>query len=427
MDPDRDPRMRVVLDLSWLGYDETRVGLWRAIENLAERLARHPGCEVRFSAYRSRRVASRTQRYLTKHPSLGSQTLVGRDRIQGLHRRMEGRLVAMNASASRAIAFRAFRKAVRWGVRSLEKAEVLRREDLRGASIFHSPCFPLPPVTRRVRGMKRVLTVYDLIPINYPQYCGPNAPARMRAILDSLDPADGIICPSVATQKDLMAHRPDILAERISVVPLAAEDVFTPASAEAVRGVRRKYGLPEGSYVLTVSRIEPRKNIDLVVRAYRRLVEQDDLEDVSLVLCGSSQSDRSKLDRAIQECGPLARRIISLGYVPDEDLAPLYSGAMVFVHPSFCEGFGLPPLEAMQCGTPVIVSNATSLPEVVGDAGMLVDPTDEDGLVRVLLDLYRNERARQEMSRRSLARAGMFRWDRTVQDTVAAYEKAMRS
>src|SRR4029079_4127564 len=94
---------------------------------------------------------------------------------------------------------------------------------------------------------------------------------------------------------------------------------------------------------------------------------------------------------------------LQIGHVPDDDLAPLYSGALAFVYPSFCEGFGLPPLEAMQCGTPVIASNATSLPEVVGDAGILLDPTDEDGLCRAVLDLYRNERLRRDMSRESLA------------------------
>jgi glycosyltransferase involved in cell wall biosynthesis len=178
---------------------------------------------------------------------------------------------------------------------------------------------------------------------------------------------------------------------------------------------------------LTVHRQQPRKNIDLVVRAYRRLVEQQQLKDLSLILCGSSQIDRSKLDQAIQDCGSLAKSIVSLGHVPDEDLAPLYGGALVFVYPSFCEGFGLPPLEAMQCGTPVIVANATSLPEVVGDAGILFDPADEDGLCGALMDLYRNETLRREMSRRSLARAGRFQWDRAVQETVAAYEKGMRS
>ncbi len=427
MDPDRRSRLRVILDISWLGYDENRVGLWRAIESLAVRLARHPGCEVRFSACRSRSVANKAQRYLKDHPSLERASLIGRDRIQGVHQMMEKRLAAMNASTSQDVAFRALRKAVRWGVRSLEKAELLKREDLKGTDIFHSPHDPLPEVTRRVPGMKRVLTVYDLIPIRYPQYCGPNAPARMRAILDSLDPADGIICHSVATQKDVMAYREDIPAERISVIPLAADPVFKPASTEAARAVRKKYRLPEGPYVLTVSRIEPRKNLDLVVRAYKRLVEQQKSGDLSLILCGSSQDDRSKLDRAIQDCGALAKRIISLGRVPDEDLSPLYSGALVFVYPSFCEGFGLPPLEAMQCGTPVIVSNATSLPEVVGDAGILVDPTDEDGLCRAMMGPCRNEDVRQEMSRKSLARAGRFHWDRIVHDTVAVYEKAMRS
>ena len=419
--------MKVVLDISWLGYDDNKVGLWRAVENLALRLPRHPDCEVRFSACKSRRVANKAQRYLNGHPSLESKSLVGHGKIQGWHRRMEARLAAMSAPASRDIAFRAVRTVMRWGVRALEKMEVLRPQDLSGTDIFHSPYFPLPDVTRRVPGMKRVVTVYDLIPIRYPQYCGPGAPARMRAILDSLDLADRIICHSVATQKDLIAYRKDIPAERISVIPLAAADSFKPALAEAMRGVRRRYRLPEGSYVLTVGRIEPRKNIDLVVRAYRRLVEQLNPKDLSLILCGAAERERSKLDRAIQECGPLAKRIIALGHVPDEDLAPLYSGALVFVYPSFCEGFGLPPLEAMQCGTPVIASNATSLPEVVGDAGILLDPADEDGLCRALMDLYRNEALRQEMSRKSLAQAGRFQWDRAVRETVAAYETGIRS
>lgn len=420
--------MKVVLDISWLGYADARVGLWRAIENLAHRLARHPGCEVRFSAYKSRRVANRAQRYLSHDPSLESRLLISHGTIQRAHQRMEDRLTAMNASASRDLAFRAFRTAVRWGVKSLEKVETLRREDLKGTDIFHSPCFPLPEVTRGVPGLRRVLTVYDLIPIRYPQYCGRGAPARMRAILDSLDPADSIICHSVATRADLMAYRRDIPPERISVVPLAAEACFKPASAEAVSATRRKYGVPERPYVLTVGRVEPRKNIALVVRAYRRLAEQLDPENLSLILCGgSSQSERSSVDQAIRECGPLARSIMSVGHVPDEDLASLYSGALVFVCPSLCEGFGLPPLEAMQCGTPVIVSDATSLPEVVGDAGILLDPADEDGLCRVVMDLYRNAELRQAMSRRSLARAGQFHWDRTAQETVGAYEKAMRS
>lgn len=427
MGPARTSRPKVVLDISWLGYGQPKVGPWRAIETLALRLARHPGCEVRFSAYKSRSVVNRTQRYLDAQRTLERKLLVGHVKLQGVHRRMEDRLVAMNASTSRSLAFRAIRRVVRWGVKSLDKVELLRRADLTGMDVFHSPYYPLPAVTRHVPGMKRVLSVYDLIPIRYPQFCSPNAQARMRAILDSLDPADAVICHSVATQKDLMAYRADVPPEQIAVIPLAADACFRPASMDAVRAVRRQYRLPEGPYVLTVSRIEPRKNIDLVVRAYRRLVEPPGFRDLSLVLCGSSQSERSTLDQASQECGPVSERIVSLGHVPDEDLASLYSGALVFVYPSFCEGFGLPPLEAMQCGTPVIASSATSLPEVVGGAGRLVDPTDVDGLCRALVDLYRNEGLRQDMSRKSLTQAARFQWDRTVQDTVATYQRGLRA
>jgi glycosyltransferase involved in cell wall biosynthesis len=420
--------MKVTLDISWLGvrYGEHQFGLWRAIENLALRLARHPSCEVRFSAYTSRRVATKAQRYLKNHPSLENKLLIGHEKIQAWHQRMETHLRAMNASASQDMPSRALRKAVYWGVQSLEKVELLKREDLKGTDIFHSPYYPLPDVTRQVPGMKRFLTVYDLIPLHYPQYCGRNAPARMRAILESLHPADGIICHSEATKRDLMAYRKDVPAERISVIPLAADASFKPAAAEAVGAVRKKYGLPDGPYLLTVNRTQPRKNIDLVIRAHGRLVAQHNLRDLSLILCGAGPIDRSKLDQLIPNGDPVAKKVISLGHVPDEDMAPLYSGALVFVYPSFCEGFGLPPLEAMQCGTPVIVSNATSLPEVVGDAGILLDPADQEGLCRAVLGLYRSEQLRREMSRKSLARAGGFQWDRTVQETVAAYERGMR-
>jgi glycosyltransferase involved in cell wall biosynthesis len=118
-------------------------------------------------------------------------------------------------------------------------------------------------------------------------------------------------------------------------------------------------------------------------------------------------------------------RIVMTGYVAEDDLAPLYSGALAFVYPSLYEGFGLPPLEAMQCGTPVITSNTSSLPEVVGDAGIMVDPLDQDALCDALSRVHGSAALRRELSRRSLARARQFSWERCIDQTLAAYRTAL--
>ena len=121
----------------------------------------------------------------------------------------------------------------------------------------------------------------------------------------------------------------------------------------------------------------------------------------------------------------LRHRIVITGYVPDEDLAALYSGAMVFVYPSFYEGFGLPPLEAMQCGVPVIVSNTSSLPEVVGDAGILVDPKDGDAICQGILNIYRDNILKMQMTANSLKNAERFSWKRCAEETLAAYRTSL--
>jgi glycosyltransferase involved in cell wall biosynthesis len=128
---------------------------------------------------------------------------------------------------------------------------------------------------------------------------------------------------------------------------------------------------------------------------------------------------------AIEDAGVVRDQIILPGYVADADLAPLYSGALAFVYTSLYEGFGLPPLEAMQCGVPVVTANTSSLPEVVGDCGLTVDPADADALSQAMLDLHRSAPLRAELAQKGLARSRHFTWDRCVHDTVAAYRAAV--
>jgi glycosyltransferase involved in cell wall biosynthesis len=171
--------------------------------------------------------------------------------------------------------------------------------------------------------------------------------------------------------------------------------------------------------------MERRKNVEQVIKCFSRLVHEEGIKDLRLVLVGAQGLGYEGILNAIASFDIPRDSIVLTGYVADEDLAALYSGASGFIYLSLYEGFGLPPLEAMQCGTPVITSNTSSLPEVVGEAGIMVDPTDEDAICQSLLDVYRDAGLRAQMSRDSLDRARQFSWDRCVRETIAAYKTAL--
>jgi glycosyltransferase involved in cell wall biosynthesis len=155
------------------------------------------------------------------------------------------------------------------------------------------------------------------------------------------------------------------------------------------------------------------------------MCDEQHLRDLSLVLVGREGWLNDALFQAISESRSVRDRIIVTGYVPDTDLAPFYSGALAFVYPSVYEGFGLPVLEAMQCGAPVVTSNTSSLPEVVGEAGIMVDPADADALCAAMYELYSDPCLREDLAHRSMERAGQFSWDKCVQETLQAYRTSL--
>ena len=171
--------------------------------------------------------------------------------------------------------------------------------------------------------------------------------------------------------------------------------------------------------------MEPRKNIDHTVRCFARIVKEQHISDLNLVLVGTKGWDFDKIFTEMMKHNSVRDRVIVTGYVADEDLAAIYSGAQMFVYPSLYEGFGLPPLEAMQCGVPVITSNTSSLPEVVGEAGIMVNPQDSDVLCQAMTDIYRKPALRNELATRALARAKQFSWASCAQQTVRAYETVL--
>lgn len=172
-----------------------------------------------------------------------------------------------------------------------------------------------------------------------------------------------------------------------------------------------------------LSTLEPRKNNQRLIKCYYQLLLEKSLEDIYLVLVGSKGWLYDEIFETVNSYPELKNKVIFTGYVDDEDLSSIYSGATLFVYPSLYEGFGLPPLEAMQCGVPVITSNTSSLPEVVGDAGIMINPKDEDALCQAILNLLNNSDLQKELSEKGLERAKIFNWEKCARETVEIYQK----
>ena len=282
--------------------------------------------------------------------------------------------------------------------------------------VLHSPDF-IPPAGARC---PTAITVHDLAFLLYPRFLTRESARYYGQVDEAARTAAHIIAVSESTKRDTvrLLGVPD---EKITVIYEAAHPLFTPmTNEEALARVRARYELPE-EFVLFVSTIEPRKNIPTLLRAFRRL-RDNYKSNATLVIAGHRGWLVEEVDAVIEELqlGDYVRR---LGGVANEELVYLYNAARLFVFPSFYEGFGLPPLEAMACGTPVIVSNTSSLPEVVGDAGWLVNPEDVEGLTVAMYRILSDENLRREMRAKGLKRAATFSWDRAARQTIQVYRK----
>lgn len=285
--------------------------------------------------------------------------------------------------------------------------------------VFHATNHLAPPARRAAV----VATVHDLTAIRFPEWHAPYQRLVARYLPKSVRRSRLLLADSQSTADDLMAYL-DVPAEKIRVVPLAAAPHFyqapTPESLLAVRG---RYGLA-GAYYLFVGTLEPRKNLGTLLLAYQKLPREIQ-EAHPLVLVGSRGWEDERLITMIDAL-PTVRW---LGRVPDADLPALMAGSLGFVYPSRFEGFGLPVLEAMAAGAPVVTSDVSSLPEVTGagpeSAGLLVDPEDVEGLEKAMRRLAEEPALREDLIRRGRARAATFSWDRTAELTMAAYREAL--
>jgi glycosyltransferase involved in cell wall biosynthesis len=281
--------------------------------------------------------------------------------------------------------------------------------------LYHSPDFTLPPVRA---GTRTLVTVHDLSFLHLPDCFQPSLVEYLRANVPlAAQRADCVIADSESTRRDLIAAF-DVPPERTTVIYPAVEPRFRPiADARALTQVRLRYHLPE-RFILSLGTIQPRKNYIGLIEAFAQL----DDADLHLVIVGGKGWLYEDVFAAVRERG-LENRVLLPGYVDDVELPALYNLATVFALPSLYEGFGIPPLEAMACGTPVVVSDNSSLPEVVGDAGLLVDARDSSALAGALDRLLSDDALRQALSEAGRTRAATHTWRRSAAQLLATYER----
>ena len=269
-----------------------------------------------------------------------------------------------------------------------------------------------------------ISTIHDLTFEHLPETFKRRSWMQLRlTVRRTARTAAHLITPSEFSRRDLIETYA-VAPERISVTPYAAAPHFRPASAEAVDRVKRKYGI-SGEYLLAVGSIQPRKNLVRLIRAYSDLHRRRSQAKLpQLVLVGKRAWLYGETLRAVERSG-VAANVIFTNYVPEHDLPALYTGALCFVYPSYFEGFGLPPLEAMQCGAPVIAGELTSLPEVVGDAGLLVNPFDTDAIGAAIASVIDDDELRARLRARGLERAALFSWHETARKTFEVYQRAI--
>ncbi|HEX6974380.1 MAG TPA: glycosyltransferase family 1 protein [Vicinamibacterales bacterium] len=282
----------------------------------------------------------------------------------------------------------------------------LRRE---GVDLFHAPHYVLPPLTP----CKSVVTIHDCIHLRFPQYL-PNrlGYAYARASLwTAAHRSDRVLTVSEASKRDILRYF-RVPPAKIDVIYNAIDERFgeTPPSEEIAR-VRERYQLND-PFVLYAGNIKPHKNLERLIESFHTL-RRGGFENVKLLIIGDEISKYATLRRAVHKY-KLHKHVRFFGFVSDQTLAALYRLAAVFVFPSLYEGFGLPPLEAMASGTPVITSNVSSLPEVVGDAAILIDPYEPDAIADAMRRVLTDPSLRTSLSERGLARVREFSWERSI-------------
>jgi glycosyltransferase involved in cell wall biosynthesis len=289
-----------------------------------------------------------------------------------------------------------------------------------GLDIVHDPT-GITPFGLGAGPAKTIVTVHDVIPWSYPGVSTALDTWIYRYWLPHVLPrVDAVVTVSHFSKAEIVRHL-HLSPEKVAVVHEGPSGHFQPVDRSAVEEARARYGLPK-EYVLSVGALAPRKNLGTLLHAFAQLRQRG--LPYCLVLVGPQQPRYSVLDHTVRELG-LEDAVVFTGYVDDADLPAVYCGASVFVFPSLFEGFGLPPIEAMACGVPVVASNNSSLPEVVGNAGLLVDPHDVDAIASAIQRVLTEDGLRSLLASKGLARAERFQPARIAAEMCSVYQHVL--
>lgn len=417
--------MKVIFDISSVGDNlKTRTGVARTAWTLADLLHQKLGDDLSFSATGSIDASLQTERLLNAHPHLHSAI----DPVSSVARKIDRLNKQINTNGAGDF----IQKIQQLTLLNISRVlnitrQPIDKQKLAQADIFHSTYPRIPKQIRTALPNRHIQTVYDLTPLILDEkYFPPGLRGINQRLIDTIQPDDWVTTISEATRDDLLARR-KLNPERVTTIYLAAApELFYPIlDKTAIEVVKQKYALPEGNYFLSLHSLAPHKNMEHLIACFKKIISQEKTQDLHLVICGGNKEAGALMAEANHLTAADLKFIHFAGFVDDNDLAAIYSDAIGFIFPSLYEGFGLPVLEAMQCGCPVISSDTSSLPEVVGEAGFLVSPTDEDKLCECMLKLYRSSELRANYSQLSLDRSALFSWQTTVDETVRIYERMM--
>lgn len=268
----------------------------------------------------------------------------------------------------------------------------------------------------------QVVAVHDISYAHFPEFFSKRDLRLLSKYVPySVRSARHVLTLSQSAADDI-ANVYGVPREKLTVVPLAARKTYTHVADPALVGeVRERFGLA-GPYILAVGNLQPRKNLSRLVEAFAQLPRS--LRDLKLVLVGKAQWQQSQVYERVKDLN-LEDRVVFTGYVTDDELALLYHSSQALVYPSLYEGFGLPILEAMACGTPVICSNTSSMPEVAGDAALLIDPLNVGEMSEAIAQVAGSGSVRAELAARGLRRNAQFTWQETARQTANVYEKVV--
>ncbi|TDE28054.1 glycosyltransferase family 1 protein [Flavobacterium ranwuense] len=301
------------------------------------------------------------------------------------------------------------------------------KHKLKMMDIYHSPIEAIPNEIKKYKNIKRVFTSHDIMPFVRPDLAPKSFAEILKPAYDSIDRETNIICVSEFTKSELLNYRKDLNENQIEVVYLGAnKNVFFPNLSKLdFLLISQKYDFKFEKYLLCLNRNQKYKNTEHIIEAYIKVVNYNKTSDLGLVLIGTFENIEAK--KIFIDKYSVYKNIHFIEYVPDVELSVFYSNALSFVYMSLYEGFGLPIIEAMQCGTPVISSNQASLPEVVQNYGICIDPFDVELLSDQMYTVMNDSELSKKLAVKSLERATFFSWEKNLEETVQVYKKIINN